>query len=436
MASIPKSLFLILFVQTTAGELSLPSLPEAVQLLQLETIRGLKQTILEKEDENQKLEEMIKSVTHNNTLMKDEMIRTISEKENVIREIESRLQDVEDEKAAEEQKNALEREKMEQTILDKDGTIRQLETRIQGLELDKAAIEKQNVMVKEENAQRMVAMESEKTQMREDFVEKQTERDAMCQDEKREIDDLKNKELDEISERLQQSEMTVTYMSEVMLHSNQMMEEQENLLKVQAGAIRELNEKVKVGENCSTLLGAATDSISLQEEAINLLKSSLVTSRNFSELSTSELEQLDVAPFMTELLESYNKLAEMIGNMKTAMEKEGQIEAQTSELMIHFADLRSALESVSINVDTLEQQAHMIELQGRSIALLTPLLRRTNSSDILWFDNTSRSIRSTRRVSETGVAGVATCSCLPRSAPENQLWPVRVDYQCQGDTNR
>jgi len=42
----PTCLFLILFVQAcTAGELSLPSLPEAVQLLQLETIRGLEQTI-------------------------------------------------------------------------------------------------------------------------------------------------------------------------------------------------------------------------------------------------------------------------------------------------------------------------------------------------------------------------------------------------------
>ena len=432
MASIPLSLSLILFVQTTAGELSLPSLPEAVQLLQLEKIRGLKQTILEKEDENQKLEEMIKSVTHNNTLMKDEMIRTISEKENVIREIETRLQDVEDEKAAEEQKNAKEREMTKQAILE----IEQLETRIHSLEMEKAAIEQENVLVKEENEQRMVAMESEKTQMREELVKKQTERDSICQDEKREIEDLKNKELDEISERLHQSEMTVTYMSEVMLHSNQMVEEQENLLKVQAGAIQELNEEVKVGKNCSTLLGAAANSISLQEEAIALLKSSLVTSRNFSELSTSGMEQLDVAPFMLEMLESYNEQAEMIENMKTAMEKEGQIEAQTSELMIHLADLRSALDSVSINVDTLEQQAHMIELQGRSIALLTPLLRRTNNSDILWFDNTSRRTRSTRGVGDTGVASVATCSCLPRSAPSNQLWPVRVDYQCQGDTNR
>ena len=62
MASFPISLFLVLFVQTTTGELSLPSLPEAVQLLQLETIRGLEQTILEKEDENRRLEEIIQSV--------------------------------------------------------------------------------------------------------------------------------------------------------------------------------------------------------------------------------------------------------------------------------------------------------------------------------------------------------------------------------------
>merc|ERR1712037_1057615 len=337
MHSVPISLFLVLFVKTTIGELSLPSLPEAVQLLQLETIRGLEQTILAKEDENRRLQEMIQSVemekdaaTHNNTMLEEEMERILSERENVIGELESRLQ-------------------------------------------------------------------------------------------------FKNKELDEISERLDQSEKTVTYMGEVMLHSNQVMEEQENLLKVQADAIHEFNEEVNMGRNCSTLLGATADRITLQEEAINLLKSSLVTSRNISELSTSGLDQLDVAPFMLEMLESYNQLAEMIENMKTALEKEEQVEAQTPELLIHLADLRSALESASINMDTLEQQAKMIEMQGRSIALLTPLLRSSNSSDILWFENTSRS---------TGLADVSACSCLPRSATTNQLRPVRIDYQCQDDTNR
>merc|ERR1712210_142187 len=273
-------------------------------------------------------------------------------------------------------------------------------------------------------------MESEKIQMREEFVKRQTESDASCQDEKREIEDLKNKELDEISDKLDQSEMTVTYMSEVMLHSNQVMEEQENLLKVQAGAIQEFNEEINMGMNCSTLLGATADRITLQEEAINLLKSSLVTSRNISELSTSGLDQLDVAPFMLEMLESYNQLAEMIENMKTAMEKETQVEAQTPELLIHLADLRSALESASINMDTLEQQVKMIEMQRRLIALLTPLLRRSNSSDILWFENTSRS------TGEVSLADVSACSCLPRSASTNQLRPVRIDYQCQDDTNR
>merc|ERR1719264_861495 len=204
------------------------------------------------------------------------------------------------------------------------------------------------------------------------------------------------------------------------------MEEQENFLKVQAGAIQEFNEleEVNMGRNCSTLLGAAADRISLREEAINLLKSSLVTSRNISELSTSGLDQLDVAPFMSEMLESYNQLAEMIENMKTAMEKEGQVEGQTPELLIHLADLRSALESASISMDTLEQQAKMVEMQGRSIALLTPLLRPSNSSEILWFENTSES------TGEVGVADVATCSCLPRSASTNQLRPARIDYQC------
>merc|ERR1719237_1945798 len=339
--------------------------------------------------------------------LQEEMERTLSERKTIMRELENRLQ-----------------------FLEKDGTIGALEERIQGLEMEKAAIEKQNAMEKEENVQRMVAMESEKTQMREEFVKKQMERDASCQDEKREIEDLKNKELDEISESLNQSEMTFTYMSEVMLHSNQVMEEQENLLKAQAGAIQEFNEleEVKMGRNCSTLLGAAADRISLQEEAIKLLKSSLVTSRNISELSTSGMDQLDVAPFMMELLESYNQLTEMVENMKTALGEEGQVETQTTELLIHLADLRSALESASINMDTLEQQAKMVEMQGRSIALLTPLLRPSNSSDILWFENTSES---------TGeVTDVAACSCLPRSASTNQLRPVRIDYQCQDDTNR
>ena len=84
---------------------------------------------------------------------------------------------------------------------------------------------------------------------------------------------------------------------------------------------------------------------------LDKLKSALVTSRNFSELSTLGMDQLNMAPLLMELLESHNKLAKMIENMKTAMEKEGEIEAETSELTIHLTDFRSALESISSNVD-------------------------------------------------------------------------------------
>merc|ERR550519_1919798 len=101
------------------------------------------------------------------------------------------------------------------------------------------------------------------------------------------------------------------------------MEEQKNLLEAQANAIQELNEvEVKGGKNCSTLLGLSADSFSLQEETIDLLKSSLVTGKNFSELSTEGLEQLDVPSFMFEMVASYNDLADMVEDMKTAMEKD------------------------------------------------------------------------------------------------------------------
>merc|ERR1719507_1092437 len=72
MPSVPVSLLLVLLVQTStaaAGEprrllSSLPSLPfpATLQLLRLERIREVKQSILEREeDENRNLEEMIKS---------------------------------------------------------------------------------------------------------------------------------------------------------------------------------------------------------------------------------------------------------------------------------------------------------------------------------------------------------------------------------------
>ena len=85
MTLISLSLFLLVFVKTSTIELSPPFLPEAVQQLQLETNRGLKQMILDKEDENRNLEETIQrvememvTVTQNNSLMKPFESKSIS----------------------------------------------------------------------------------------------------------------------------------------------------------------------------------------------------------------------------------------------------------------------------------------------------------------------------------------------------------------------
>jgi len=86
MHSVPLiSFFLIIFVQIcTARDLSLPSLPEAVQLLQLQlqllqlqqTISGLEQTILAKEEENWRLEETILAKEDENQRL-EEIIRSV-----------------------------------------------------------------------------------------------------------------------------------------------------------------------------------------------------------------------------------------------------------------------------------------------------------------------------------------------------------------------
>jgi len=126
----------VTLVGAVADRISLQNFTLPPTLPCLYRLAGLKQIILEKEDENQRLEEIIQTVkmeketvTHNNTMMQEEMVRRISERENVIRDLERRLE-----------------------FLEKDGTIRELEARIEGLEMEKAAIEKENVMKKQEIA--------------------------------------------------------------------------------------------------------------------------------------------------------------------------------------------------------------------------------------------------------------------------------------------
>jgi len=220
-----------------------------------------------------------------------------------------------------------------------------------------------------------------------------------------------------------QCEATVVFMADVMLQNNQLLVESQNLLKAQGNTIKEANEEIRKQMNSSSICQAAADSSAPQAKTIALLRSSLAGALDFQELSTSGLDNLNLAQFMTELMESYNEQTKMIENLKAVLQdlQGGEVSAMTEEM----TNLASAMRSATVNLDIVEQQAQVIQKQGKSIAQLVPLLRHTNK-DIVWHEKTE----------ETGVQSVASCSCLPRSLQSSLPRPARIEYECQDSSAR
>ena len=95
-----------------------------------------------------------------------------------------------------------------------------------------------------------------------------------------------------------------------------------------------------------------------------------------------------------------------------------------SELAGELANLTSDMRSATINLDIVDQQAQVIQNQGKSITDLTPLLRHT-TEDIVWYEKAGG-----------GVESVSTCSCLPRSTNSTNPSPARIEYHCGDLSNR
>jgi len=276
--------------------------------------------------------------------------------------------------------------KLKQTIREQESVIAEKVARVAALERDIAA--------KDESIANLTA---ENAQLKGDIVEGE----RRCAEEKT------------------QCESTVVYMVEVMLQNNQVLEETQNLLEAQGITIKEANEEIKRQRNSSSICQAASDSTAPQAQTISMLRSSLASALEFQELSTSGLDKLNMAHFMTELMDSYNEQTKIIGSLKAVLQnlQGGEVSSMAREM----ANLASAMRSTTFNLDIVEQQAQVIQKQGKSITQLTPLLRHT-SEDIVW--------KQKVEVGETGVQNVSSCSCLPRSLESSWPKPAMINYQC------
>ena len=121
---------------------------------------------------------------------------------------------------------------------------------------------------------------------------------------------------------------------------------------------------------------------------------------------------------MLELMESYNEQTKTIENLQAVLEKDRIVEEHISELVEGLGNLTTAFMSATVNLDIVDQQAQVVQIQGKSIAQLIPLLRHT-TEDIVWNEKAS-----------AGVESVSSCSCLPRSADSTFPSPARIEYSC------
>ena len=227
-------------------------------------------------------------------------------------------------------------------------------------------------------------------------------------------------EMKKAKEDLSRSQNFINYLGRIMLNSQQKMNEQQKLIESQADTIAEKMEAFAQYRNNSMVEADFAKAMLLQTETIRLLKETITSSTNMSELSTKDLSQHNLADFMVELMESYNKQAKVIENLKSVMEKEKEIDDAVSQNLEKVLKTTSFLANSNDDA-TITQQARVIKFQGRWIKTLAPLLRYNPiPSDQLWFDFEENS----------------TCSCLPGGSQPDSLTPTGIEYRCKNYPNR
>ena len=402
----------------TTGEADIPTLPEAIQLFQLESMNKLRQTIqiqegviTEQQTRMEALEEALADKSR-------EILRCETDHTSEVRRLSS---------TCETEKTSLKEEFAEEN----EEKTRQCDAEMAQCEAAKALLTEVFTGEKEEEKERcdagMAQCEAEKTQLEEEFQNQILEKETKCEEARMEIESKTTQESERLETKLQQCEITTVYMGNVMLQNNQGMLEGQRLLESQANAINEANEEIKRQREGLLICEAATNSTVLQAETITLLRSSIDSTLNLPRLSTSDLEQLDVAPFMLEMVEAYNKQTKTIEDLNAVVEKGNTVEERMFELAEGLANLTSILESATVNLNIVDQQAHVIQNQAKSIAQLTPLLRHT-SKDVVWYEKAG--------AGGAEVGSNSSCSCLPRSADSSRPIPARIEYHCGDLSNR
>ena len=238
--------------------------------------------------------------------------------------------------------------------------------------------------------------------------------------EKTEMEVEIKREREKMGIKVKAHQAALSYMTDVMLQSNKLMREQQKTLESQANMIKETSEEVKRATSVDKLCREGMETIAIQSETIQLLKSSLATATNFSNLTTTGLDQLNLAPFMLDLMESYNKQTKILGDLNLARENDQLVKDKVCNMTEELAEFTELTKSANENLALVTEQSEVISMQSSTIAQLTPLLRHNSSNEDLVGND---------RI-------LTTVSSLETASDSEQLIPIRIEYQCAEHRNR
>merc|ERR1711971_172947 len=418
-------------------EVDLPTLPEAIQLFQLESMNKLRQTIQSQEEaiseKQTRIEELGRALADKDLLIVSMTEEGRREKAQCETENTRLAEEFAEEKEVEKEQFAAEMAQCEteKTQLREEFAAKNEEDmEIFDAQMAQCETEKTQLEAKftAENVEEAEQCEAEKTQLKAEFANQILEKDTKCEEARVEIESQTTQESERMDTKLGQCESTIVYMGNVMLQNNQGMLEGQRLLESQANTIKEANKEIKRHRDGLLICETAANSTALQGETIASLRSALTSALNFTELlSTKDLEQLQVEQWTKDLMESNIEKKQMIDDLNAILKKGNTIEDSMLEVGEGLANLTSIMESATVNLNIVDQQADVIQKQAKSIAQLTPLLRHT-SEGVVWYEKAE--------AGGSGVESISSCSCLPRSADSNKPTPARIEYHCGDTSNR
>ena len=244
-------------------------------------------------------------------------------------------------------------------------------------------------------------------------------------------DDLKAR-LERSGEELAGSQSLVSYMMEVLQHSEEMMKERQDMITEQGHKLKKVEEKNRVCRHETAdsvrLVAEQWEVIKVQRESIEELKEVIGNETNLNgtiidEKSNDPLEsRCDLPEYLQAVTAALNTQQVEISNLKLFKDGEQKIDAHLENISRDIQNQSRIVNAMDQNWDLLLTCQTMVEKQSATISLMRTLASYAvnNTTDFRYEEDPPGRLLSAK-----------TCTCIP-DVPENTEVSLTLARRAEG----